>query len=308
MRSITNLVKDAKVLAIVGPTASGKTSLAIAIAKKYNGEIISVDSRQVYKTLDIGTEKVTKEEMEGIPHHMIDIVEPEHSFSVQEFQTMARRKIENILSRGKLPILAGGSGQYMDAVLYDTSFPVVPPNEKLRTELADVPATALFKILETQDPARAKTIEPANKRRLIRGLEIIEAIGKVPEQKKGKFLYDTLYLGIAVSREDIRKRITDRLTETLKKGLIAEVKTLRARVGDSRLNGFGLEYRIIREYLDGLVEENLLTEKLVSGLMGYAKRQMTWFNKNKDIVWGEKEELYGVIGKIKLTSTHVPSL
>jgi len=291
MRSITKLMKDAKVIAIVGPTASGKTSLAIEIAKKYNGEVISVDSRQVYKTLDIGTEKVTEEEMSGIPHHMIDIVEPEETFSVQEFQEMAKEKIEDILSRNKLPILAGGSGQYMDAVLYDGTFPIVPPNEKLREELKNVPTTALFKILESQDPARAETIDPKNKRRLIRALEIIEALGEVPKKEKGELLYDTLYLGIDISREDIREKITKRLSETMKKGLIKETRELRERVGDKRLDAFGLEYRVIKEYLDETIAEEDLIPKLISELMGYAKRQMTWFKKNEDIVWGTREKL-----------------
>tara|TARA_B100000508_G_scaffold60333_1_gene47250 strand:+ start:294133 stop:295017 length:885 start_codon:yes stop_codon:yes gene_type:complete len=284
-------MKDAKVIAIVGPTASGKTSLAIEIAKKYNGEVISVDSRQVYKTLDIGTEKVTEEEMSGIPHHMIDIVEPEETFSVQEFQEMAKEKIEDILSRNKLPILAGGSGQYMDAVLYDGTFPIVPPNEKLREELKNVPTTALFKILESQDPARAETIDPKNKRRLIRALEIIEALGEVPKKEKGELLYDTLYLGIDISREDIREKITKRLSETMKKGLIKETRELRERVGDKRLDAFGLEYRVIKEYLDETIAEEDLIPKLISELMGYAKRQMTWFKKNEDIVWGTREKL-----------------
>tara|TARA_B100000745_G_scaffold291264_1_gene230860 strand:+ start:4251 stop:5132 length:882 start_codon:yes stop_codon:yes gene_type:complete len=289
-------MKDAKIIAIVGPTASGKTSLAIGIAKKYNGEVISVDSRQVYKTLDIGTEKVTEEEMDGIPHHMIDIVEPEETFSVQEFQKMAKEKIKDIISRNKLPILAGGSGQYMDAVLYDGAFPVVPPNEKLREELEDVPTTALFKILQSQDPARAETIDPKNKRRLIRALEIVEALGEVPKQEKAEPLYDTLYLGIEISRENIREKITKRLSETIKKGLVEETKMLRERVGDKRLDAFGLEYRVIKEYLDETIAEEDLIPKLISELMGYAKRQMTWFKRNKDVAWGTKENLLEKVG------------
>lgn len=288
-------MKNAKVIALVGPTASGKTSLAIEIAKKYNGEVISVDSRQIYKTLDIGTEKVTKEEMDGVVHHMIDIIEPEETFSVQEFQTMARAKIEDILSRGKLPILAGGSGQYMDAVLYDTQFPTVEPNEKLRQELETVPAAALFKILEELDPLRAETIDPYNKRRLIRALEIIEALGKVPKEQKGSLLYNTLYLGITVERDELREKISSRLSETLKKGLIEEVTKTRVRVGKVRTNEFGLEYRVIQDFLDGMLGEDELEEKLVTELMRYAKRQMTWFKRNEDIIWGTKGELLNTI-------------
>lgn len=284
-------MKEAKVIALVGPTASGKTALAIALAKKYNGEVISIDSRQVYKTLDIGTEKVTGEEMEGIRHHMIDIVEPEYTLTVEEFQKQAREKIEEIVSLGKLPILAGGSGQYMDAVLYDTQFPTVPPNTKLREELESIPVTALFKILKAEDPKRAECIDPQNKRRIIRALEIIEALGKVPEQKQGKLLYNTLYLGIEISREEIKEKITKRLLQTLTKGLIKEVEAVQKRVGSVRTSEFGLEYRVVQEYLSGLIPEEELTQKLITELMRYAKRQMTWFKRNKDIVWGDKEEL-----------------
>jgi len=284
-------MKDVKIVALVGPTASGKTSLAIEIAKKYNGEVISVDSRQVYKTLDIGTEKVTKEEMGGIPHHMIDIIEPEETLSAQAFQTLAREKIEDIVARGKLPILAGGSGQYMDSVLYNVSFPSVVANEKLRGELEAIPTSALFKILEEQDPLRAETIDPQNKRRIIRALEIIDALGKVPEIEKETPLYNVLYLGIGVPREELRERIATRLQTTLKKGLVKEVENLRTRVSDKRIDEFGLEYRVVREYLDGNIKEEELTEKLITELMRYAKRQMTWFKRNKDIVWGERTKL-----------------
>lgn len=286
-------MEDAKIIALVGPTASGKTSLAIEIAKKYNGEVVSVDSRQVYKTLDIGTEKVSKEEMDGISHHMIDIVEPEEVLSVQQFQKLGREVISDIIKRGKLPILAGGSGQYMDALLYTQEFPQVEPNEKLREELETLPASALMKILEDQDKSRAETIDPNNKQRIIRALEIVDALGEVPKQNKLKPFYtNVLYLGIATSRENIKDRIFKRLTETLEKGLIDEIKEVKERVGTKRLNSFGLEYRVIGEYLEGNIKDEDLTEKLAHELNQYAKRQMTWFKKNKDIIWGEKEELF----------------
>jgi tRNA dimethylallyltransferase len=291
-------MKDAKIIALVGPTASGKTSLAIELAKKLNGEVISVDSRQIYRGLDIGTEKATEKEMDGIPHHMIDIVEPEQTFTVQEFQTQARNHVEDILSRGKIPILAGGSGQYMDAVLYDTNFPIVPPNEKLREDLEALPTTALFKVLKDQDPDRAENIDPHNKRRLVRALEIVEALGKVPPQEKGELLYNTLYFGIEVDKEDLRGRIEKRLSETLKKGLVDEVQNLRKRVDDARLDEFGLEYRVIRHHLDANLSEEELKESLLMELIGYAKRQMTWFKKNKDIIWKKKEDVLLAVEKL----------
>lgn len=284
-------MKDVKIIALVGPTASGKTSLAIELAKKLNGEVISVDSRQIYRSLDIGTEKVTGEEMDGIPHHMIDIVDPEQTFTVQEFQAQARDHIEDILSRGKLPILAGGSGQYMDAILYKTNFPTVEPNEELRSELEALPTAALFKILQDQDPDRAENIDPHNKRRLVRALEIVKALGKVPPQEKGELLYDTLYFGIEVERDELRSRIEKRLCKTLGKGLVEEVRSLRKRVDDARLDEFGLEYRVIRHHLDVKLSEEELKESLLTELMGYAKRQMTWFRKNKDITWEKRENI-----------------
>lgn len=288
-------MKDSMVIAIIGPTASGKTSLAIEVAKKLNGEVISVDSRQVYKDLNIGTEKVTQEEMGGIPHHMIDIVDPEEVYTVEQFQKDARTCIENILAREKVPILAGGSGQYMDAVLYDTKFPQVPPNEKLRKDLEDVPVAALFKVLQDQDPKRAETIDPHNKQRLVRALEIIDALGEVPAQEDPKPVYGFQYFGIEISKEELKKRIEKRLDQTLEKGLIEEVSKMRERLGDERLNELGLEYRVIKEYLDEKINKEELKEKLLQELLGYAKRQMTWFKKNEDIEWLSREEILSKI-------------
>lgn len=284
-------MKDAKIIAIVGPTASGKTSLAIEIAKKLDGEVISVDSRQVYRGLDIGTEKITFEEMNGIPHHMIDVANPEIIYTVREFQRDARACIEDILSRGKTVILAGGSGQYMDAVLYDVSFPEVSPNAKLREDLKDVPLSALLKILKIEDPDRYESIDHNNRPRIIRALEIVDHLGKVPERTESKPLYDFIYFGIDVSREELRKRITTRLKTSLAKELVEEVRELYEKLGKERVDSFGLEYKIIREYLDDEIRKEDLEEKLTSSLMQYAKRQMTWFRKNKDIIWKTREEI-----------------
>ena len=284
-------MKDSMVIAIAGPTASGKASLAIEIAKHVQGEVISVDSRQVYKDLNIGTEKVTPEEMRDIPHHMIDIVDPEETYTVERFQKEARACINEIKSRNNIPILAGGSGQYMDAVLYETNFPQVPPNKELRKDLEDVPTAALFKVLEDQDPERAKTIDPYNKQRLIRALEIVDALGSVPAQTEQEPLFTMKYFGIEVSKEELQTRITKRLEETLHKGLIDEVREIRARLGDTRINELGLEYRIVRDYLDGKIKEADLQAELLTELMRYAKRQLTWFKRNKDIIWLPRDEV-----------------
>ena len=287
MSSIPEENKKVQVLSIVGPTASGKTALAIELALKYNGEVISADSRQIYRGLDIGTEKVTETQMQGVPHHLIDIVEPETTFTVQDFQQQARSAIADTASRGKLPILAGGSGQYVDAVLYDTKFPEVPPNQTLRDELELLPTRALFKILEDQDPRRAQTIDAQNRRRLIRALEIVDALGSVPEQQEGELLYDALQIGIEVPKEVLKERILQRLNTTLTKGLIEETKELRQKVSDLRIEEFGLEYAIAKDYLNGVITKKQMEEKMFYDLVHYATRQLRWFRKNKDIVWFE---------------------
>jgi len=229
--------------------------------------------------------------MRDIPHHMIDIVDPEETYTVERFQKEARACINEIKSRNNIPILAGGSGQYMDAVLYETNFPQVPPNKELRKDLEDVPTAALFKVLEDQDPERAKTIDPYNKQRLIRALEIVDALGSVPAQTEQEPLFTMKYFGIEVSKEELQTRITKRLEETLHKGLIDEVREIRARLGDTRINELGLEYRIVRDYLDGKIKEADLQAELLTELMRYAKRQLTWFKRNKDIIWLPRDEV-----------------
>lgn len=277
--------ENPKILAIIGPTAVGKTSLAITLAKKYDGEIISVDSRQVYKTLDIGTEKITEEEMQGVPHYLIDICEPEEVMTAQQFQKIAREKIEDILKRNKTPILAGGTGMYLESTLYDITFPEVPPNASLREELEQLSTEKLFEKLKEEDPDRAKTADAHNRRRLIRALEIIDAIGAVPPPKKGPLLYDALILGLSIERDELRERITKRLDQALARGLIEEITLVRDRVGEERAKEFGLEYAIGISFLNNHLSEPEMREKMVTELMRYAKRQMTFLKRNNDIVW-----------------------
>lgn len=287
--------QGAQVIALLGPTASGKTSLAIRLAKKYNGEIISLDSRQIYTGLDIGTEKVTVEEMEGVSHHLIDIAQPTEIITVAEIQERARTCIAEIVSRGNIPILAGGTGMYFDAVLYDISFPEVPPNRALRETFETQSTETLFTQLSEQDPRRAQSMDPANRKRIVRALEIIDALGKVPETTRGPLLYDTILIGLEVPREVLQERITKRLRNTLEKGLIAETQWLLQEVPRTRVDEFGLEYRIVAEYLEGGFPETELIPKLEQALMQYAKRQMTWFRKNEDIIWLAPENVEGYV-------------
>lgn len=290
--------QGAQVIAILGPTASGKTSLAIRLAKKYNGEVISLDSRQIYTGLDIGTEKVTEKEMDGVPHHLIDIAEPTEIITVAEIQERARTCIAEIVSRGNIPILAGGTGMYFDAVLYDISFPEVPPNRTLRETFETQSTEALFAQLSEKDPQRAENVDPANRKRIIRALEIIEALGAVPKIERGPLLYNTLLIGLEVSRDTLRERIHTRLTDTLEKGLVAETQWLLQQVSRTRVDEFGLEYRIVAEYLEGAFPEAELVSKLEQALMQYAKRQMTWFRKNTDIVWLAPEKVEEYVAEV----------
>ncbi len=237
------------IICVIGPTASGKSARAIALAKELNGEVISVDSRQVYTTLDIGTEKMTQEEMQGVVHHLIDIREPEETYSAGDFVQDASRLIEVIHSQGKTPILAGGTHFYFDALLNGLPSSV-DKNEELRKTLESKTNEELLALIKEKDPRRASELDPKNRRRLIRALEIIEAYGTVPMRENTR-PYEVTWITLLPDRETLRTKIACRLQETLDRGLIEEVRKTRERVGDARLNELGLEYKIVGEYLRG---------------------------------------------------------
>lgn len=269
-----------KVIVVAGPTASGKSDFAVDLAQKVNGEIISADSRQIYKGLDIGTGKITKEEMKGIPHHMLDVVDIGDEFSVAEYARLAKPILENILSRGKTPIVCGGTGQYIDALIYDTETPPVPPNKLLRALLEEKDIDELYHELALRDPYRADTVDRYNKVRLVRALEIVHEMGHVPKQKEPTLLYDVeLYL-MHPTREVLRERITTRLEKRLKLGMIEEVKQLIKKGFNSmQMKRFGLEYEIIGKYLEGSLSEEDMQTEIITKSMQYAKRQDTWNKK-----------------------------
>lgn len=280
-------MKKQPLVAIVGPTASGKTGLSIALAKKYGGEVISADSRQVYRGLDVGTEKVTKKEMQGVPHYCIDIANPKRSFSVEQWRKHARNAIENIQKHGNLPIVAGGTGFYVDALIYNYSFPAVKPNTKLRAELQKKSTEELFEMLTKLDRNRALTIESKNPRRLIRAIEIATKLGSVPGLKRKESEYAPTWIGIYPGQEVLTERIVSRFTATMQRGLVKETKKLREEIGLSwkRINELGLEYRIVGEYLRGEIRKNEMLQKNILELTKYSKRQMTWLKRNSDIHW-----------------------
>jgi tRNA dimethylallyltransferase len=275
------------VLCIAGPTASGKSSRAVAEALARGGEIISVDSRQVYRGLDIGTEKITEEEMRGVSHHLIDIRDPRENYSAGDFVADATRLIGEISARGKLPILVGGTHFYFDALLI--GLPIeIGANPELREELAKVPTAELYARVRSADARRAAELDPKNRRRLIRALEIIETMGGVPVRPSTESgsRYRVKWIVIDPPREELRARIDARLASALERGLIEEVRRVREEVGDARLNELGLEYRIVGEFLNleatppsGGVASKLLFQTLSAKLWQYARRQKAWLRK-----------------------------
>lgn len=290
-----------KVIAIIGPTASGKTSLSIEIARLIGGEIISADSRQVYTGLDIGTGKVTKREMRGVPHHLLDVINPKRTMSVVQYERLATRAIRDILKRGKVPIICGGTGLYVDAVLTNTSFPAVPPNATLRRELEKLSAEKLFEKLKALDPERASTIDEKNPRRLIRAIEIATALGSVPSRAPATERYDTLYIGLTLPKEELTERIHVRLLARMRRGMVAEAKRLHEQgLSWKRMESLGLEYRFLAQFLQNKNTKEEMIQGLNIAIRQYSKRQIVWFKKNKNIEWfqpADFKKIYATVTK-----------
>ena len=276
-----------KIIVILGQTATGKSDFAVEVAKKINGEIISADSRQVYKGMDLGTGKVTKKEMGGIPHFMLDVISPKNkTFSASQFQKMANKKIKEILDKKNIPIVCGGTGYYIDSLINSLPFPEVLPNKKLRRELETKDATELFGILKKIDKNRAKNIDAKNKVRLIRAIEIAQELGQVPKLKKTKKEFETIKIGLAFPDNELKRRIYERLIKRIKKGMIKEVEKLHeSGVSWKKLESFGLEYRYVSFYLQKKMTKEEMIEKLFSAIWHFAKRQKTWWKKDKEIIW-----------------------
>ncbi|MEN9881288.1 MAG: tRNA delta(2)-isopentenylpyrophosphate transferase, tRNA dimethylallyltransferase [Candidatus Parcubacteria bacterium] len=270
-----------KVIAVIGPTASGKSDFAVEYALAHNGEIISTDSRQVYEGLDIGTGKITHDEMKGVPHHMLDVYAPGEEVSVVRFRDDALPIIEDIFARGKTPIICGGTGQYLDALIYNETLPQVPPNATLRRELSHKTKEELFIMLQTSDSTRAKTIDKDNPARLIRALEIINHQNFVPKQQKPELRYTIEMYIMAPSRDVLRDRIKRRIEKRLHQGMLEEVSTLLEKkiYSEQELKRFGIEYYLIARYLRGELLEDEMKEKLFYAIYHYAKRQETWNKK-----------------------------
>ncbi|MEK7463944.1 MAG: tRNA (adenosine(37)-N6)-dimethylallyltransferase MiaA [Patescibacteria group bacterium] len=268
---------------IVGPTAVGKSDFAVDYALKNNGEIISADSRQVYKGLDIGTGKITKEEMRGVPHHLLDVANPIENFNVGKFKELAEKAIADISSRGKLPIICGGTGFYIDAVVNNITYPDVPHNRKLREELEEKSASALFEILKKLDADYAISLnnsEQNNHQRLIRSIEIATALGKVPKIVENESHYEIKWIKLELPPEELKQRIHIRLAKRLENGMIEEVKNLHKNgLSWERMEELGLEYRYVSRFLRRHITKEEMIEQLQNEIWHYAKRQILWFKK-----------------------------
>lgn len=275
-----------KVIAIVGPTASGKTKMAIDLAKQINGEVISADSRYVYKGFDIASAKPTMEERDGIPHHLIDIVEPEIDYTVADFYDDAKNVIADILSRGKVPIVAGGTGLYFRVLLETYDLPRVEANPKLRAELELRDKEDLLNELKTLDLKGYESVKDANKRRIVRALEVTKILGKpfseASVEKEAEFDVDWK-MPIIESREVLYDRINRRVDLMVEQGIIEETKKLLEKHG--RIKNFvdTIGYKEILTYLDGEATLEEALDKLKQHSRNYAKRQLTWFRKNPEL-------------------------
>jgi tRNA dimethylallyltransferase len=275
-----------KIIVVLGQTATGKSDFAVEIAKQVNGEIISADSRQVYKGMDLGTGKITKKEMMGVPHYLLDVINPSKVFTVNDFQKRTLKEIETIYKRGKVPIICGGTGFYIDAVVNGTMFPDVPPNKKLREKLSKKTATQLFEILKKLDKDRAKSIDANNPVRLIRAIEIAKALGNVPKVIANKNNFRVLKIGLTLPPEILKERIYTRLLSRIKKGMIKEIENLHKNgLSWKRLYSFGLEYRYVGMFLQGKFTRPEMIEKLNTEIWHFAKRQNTWFKRDSNTLW-----------------------
>ena len=277
-----------KIVVILGPTSSGKSDVAIRLAKQFNGEIISADSRQVYRGMNLGTGKVTKNEQRIVKHWMLDIISPKTEYNVAKYKKTTKKVIQDILERNKLPIICGGTGFWIKAIIDDVDFPEVKPNKELRAKLEKLNAENLYKKLSKLDPVRAKNIDKHNKVRLIRAIEICKELGVVPKVKNNRNnKYKFIQIGIDIPQKKLHKNIEKRLAVRFKKGMIKEVENLhfKTNVSWKKLEIFGLEYRYISQFLRAKLSKDEMKEKLFQESKSYAKRQMTWFRKDSRILW-----------------------
>ena len=291
-----------KVLVIVGPTAIGKSSFAIEATKRFDGEIISGDSIQIYRGLDIGSGKVSEQERKMAVHHLIDTKNPHERYSVKEFQEDCRRLIDDIAGRGKMPIICGGTGLYIKAALYDYEF---KEEERQMDLFEDIDDDTLYEKLKQVDPVSAEKIHPHNRRRVVRALNIYyqnnEAKSSIEKRQTHTRIYDTLYIGLTAKRETVYQNIEKRVSKMFEQGLEQEIKNLLASGVDFDSEAFkGIGYKEFKEYFQGNMTLAEVKDLIIRNSKKYAKRQYTWFNNQEEVSWFERddwEEAFRQIGE-----------
>ena len=283
-----------KVIVICGPTASGKTSLSIELAKQINGEIVSCDSMQIYKDMTIGTAKPTKEEMDGIKHYLLDFVSPDQRYSVAEYKKDAENTIEKIISEGKVPIVVGGTGLYLEALIYNIEYQNIEEDMEYRNKLYEIEReqglSKLYEMASKIDSKAMEKISPNDKKRICRVLEIYHLTGKTKteleeESRKNEPKYNYILFGITMDREKLYERINLRVDIMINQGLIDEVKNLLEKYNNFPTAMQGLGYKEVVEYLNGLITKDEMIDKIKMETRRYAKRQLTWFRKYKNLIW-----------------------
>ena len=291
-----------RILVICGPTAVGKTKYAIEAAKAFDGEIVSCDSMQIYKYMDIGSAKPTAEELSQAKHHLVDFVDPRDEFSVAEYQTLARAAIDDILSRGKLPVISGGTGLYLNAILYDMDFAKAPKDDSYRQSLQKIcdeqGPEALHKMLQEKDPEAASQIHANNVKKIIRALERLDSgeenVQPFSSLTKEWDAYDPLIIGLTRDRQELYERINDRVEMLIDEGLVEEVQRLmNMGLTEDNISMKGIGYKEIIDYLNGQITIEEAIDKVQKNTRHYAKRQLTWFRRYAKIVWYDISQFDG---------------
>ncbi|MBI3632596.1 MAG: tRNA (adenosine(37)-N6)-dimethylallyltransferase MiaA [Candidatus Vogelbacteria bacterium] len=293
--------KKLKILVVLGPTATGKSDLAVRLAKKFDGEIISADSRQVYKSMSIGTGKITNKEKNGIKHHLLDVASPKKIFTVAEYKILTEQAIHKITSKNKTPIICGGTGFYIQSIVDDLQIPEVPANFVLRQQLESKSLGELNTKLIKLDPIRAKNIDSKNNVRLVRAIEIAIALGKVPKIKKGfNKKYEFLQIGLTLNNKKLEEKINKRLSKRIRAGMIAEVKKIhKSGISWRKLESFGLEYKFVAKYLQDKITKGDMIRLLEIAIRQYAKRQVTWFKRDKTIKWFDPKDYKKIAAQVQ---------
>lgn len=287
-------MEKTKIICVVGATASGKTDLAVKLAKAVDGEIVSADSMQVYKNMPIATAVATKEEQDGVPHHLVEFLNTDETFSVADYVELAKSKIAEITSRGRVPIVAGGTGLFVDSLVKNISFSEVGSNAEIRTELAEKSNKELYEKLLKLDPNAAEDIHPNNRKRVIRALELCMSGTSKTEQNENSMLidspYDALYIGIGYKdRQKLYDRINKRVDLMLEAGLENEARQMLGKQGLTARQAIG--HKELQPYIDGKITLDEAAENLKRETRRYAKRQLTWFRRNENINWLYADEM-----------------